>query len=634
MKAREILERYWGHKAFRPLQEEIIESVLAGNDTLALLPTGGGKSVCFQVPALCLGGLCLVISPLVALMKDQVERLRKMGIQAEALYSGQHPNEIKAILGNAMHEQVQFLYVSPERLKSKLFQANLPDLPIRLIAIDEAHCISQWGYDFRPEYREIAELRPLFPKVPFLALTASATARVRKDMMEILKFTNGKEFLGSFHRENLAYVVRNTENKEAQLLHIVSNLKGSGLVYTRSRKGTVEVAQLLQKNGISASFYHAGLGLEERNKRQQDWIDGKVRIMACTNAFGMGIDKPDCRFVIHLEMPDSPEAYYQEAGRAGRDGKKSYCVLLNSPDDAVKLKNRLEQNFPPESALRNLYDSISSYFHIPLGGQSDRVFPFDPDEFSRSRKLDPAFVRIGLSILAQQGLIYLSDSFYEQSKIQFLADPGELYRYQVENADMDVLIKMLLRTYGGLFDRPISIREEYLAKRLKLEPAAFKARLRSLHEQQVLIYQEQMDGIRLQFLGKRQSSSYIRFDEQFYAFRKEVYKGKLDAMLAFVEEKEACRTNKLLAYFDEYRTENCGTCDTCLEMKKQLKRDVPEMRKQIREVLIQNPCRPADLVSMLSQFNRIELENYLRILVDEKSVVLDATEKLKWISET
>ncbi|MFY8109689.1 MAG: RecQ family ATP-dependent DNA helicase [Bacteroidia bacterium] len=632
--ALQVLKQYWGHSSFRPLQEDIIQNILDGNDTLALLPTGGGKSICFQVPALVLDGLCLVISPLVALMKDQVERLQKMGITAHALYAGMHQNEIRNILGNCIQGKVKFLYVSPERLNANQFKANLQDLPITLIAVDEAHCISQWGFDFRPEYRQIAQLRPFFPKVPILALTATATKQVISDMQQQLDFKHAKVITGSFYRRNLSYVVRKTESKDNQILKVLKSVQGSGLIYVRSRKKTVEISHWLVKEGISASFYHAGLSFDERNKRQQAWIDNKIRVMVCTNAFGMGIDKPDCRFVVHIEMPDSLEAYYQEAGRAGRDGNKAYCLLLHGPSDSQQMEKRLLQNFPDEKDIRIIYDALCSYLHIPMGVNPERSFLFDIDDFCKNRQLDAYLVRASLSVLQQMEMLHMSDSFYEPSKLMMLMDPGEIYRYQVENEKYDNLLKILLRSYGGLFDKYSIISEKFISTKLKRNEAEIRLSLKKLTQQQVLDYQEQNEAVRLNFKTERIGSSYLRFDKAFYKQRKEIYFIKLQKMIEYAESDYLCRSRILLKYFEEWDSEDCGICDICLNNKRKQGFQKDEMERNIKQILQLKPLRIEELIEKIPEYPQEEISNYCRILLDKHILQLDSSEKLYWNGNT
>lgn len=484
-----ILQQYWGYNQFRSLQTEIIQSVLDGKDTLALLPTGGGKSLCFQVPAMLKEGFCLVVSPLIALMKDQVENLEKRNIKAKAIYSGLNYKEINLILDNACFDNdLKFLYVSPERLNTSLFLDKLPALPINLIAIDEAHCISQWGHDFRPEYRQIAALREHLPNINIVALTASATKKVVADIVTQLNFNEKNIFTKSFERKNLQYIVRQTENKPEKLLSIINNSNGSGLIYVRNRKQTEEISKFLLLNNISADFYHAGLKGETRNLKQNAWIENKVRIMVCTNAFGMGIDKPDCRLVVHYEMPDCLEAYYQEAGRAGRDEKPAYCILLHDGSDDINAKKKIGVNYPDINEISLTYQAICDYLQVPVNAKPDRSFDFDIISFVKRYNFDAFKTLSCLKILEQSNLIVLSEAFYEPSKIKIICSHETLYKFQVENEKLDAFIKFLLRSYGGLFDNYVRLNELELANRIKLPVASIYKYLERLHTLEIIDY--------------------------------------------------------------------------------------------------------------------------------------------------
>jgi ATP-dependent DNA helicase RecQ len=487
----EILKQYWGYDTFRPLQEDIIQSVLDGKDTLALLPTGGGKSICFQVPALAGDGLCIVVSPLIALMKDQVENLLARNIPAAAIYSGMSYKEINYTIDNCVHGAYKFLYLSPERLKSDLIKERIGRMDIGLIAIDEAHCISQWGYDFRPEYLQIAEVREQLPGVPVLALTATATPEVVADIQMQLKFPQKNVFVKSFARKNIAYVVNENQDKDQRMLHILSKVNGSGLVYVRNRRKTQELAYFLAKNRINADYYHAGLGFELRNKKQESWIKGKTRIMVCTNAFGMGIDKPDVRVVVHYEIPESLESYYQEAGRAGRDEKKAFAVLLFNHADELEAQKRLDLSFPADKDIKRVYQALSNYYQVPVGANVDRSFDFDMIDFCKKFSLETRVVYPALKILEQCDLIALTESFYEPSKIKFLLGQGMLYKFQVEHPSQDNFIKLLLRSYGGVFDGYVSISETVLAQREKVNESLVQKQLIQLHTMGVLDYEPQ-----------------------------------------------------------------------------------------------------------------------------------------------
>lgn len=464
-----ILRKYWGYGAFRPLQENIIQSVLAGRDTLALMPTGGGKSICFQVPALAQDGICIVVTPLIALMKDQVENLKERGITAVAIYSGMRKREVDIALDNCIYGPVKFLYLSPERLTSEMVRERIRHMRVNLFAIDEAHCISQWGYDFRPPYLQLSDLRELHPDVPYLALTATATPDVVTDIQEKLGFRNGVVLKKSFYRENLAYMVLHEEDKQRRMLRIIRKLGGSGIVYVRNRRETQETARFLVNEGISADFYHAGLPSEERTAKQDNWKAGHTRVIVATNAFGMGIDKADVRFVIHLEPPDSLEAYYQEAGRAGRDGKKAHAVLLYQDADLTQLKKNFQDSFPSVASIRKVYQYLGNYFQLAYGAGENLTLDFDIGEFCQRYQLETIPVLNALKFLERDGWVLLTESVYLPSRIKFEVPPDELYKFQVENQQLDGFIKMILRAYGGAFDHYIPIREQELSRKFGLD---------------------------------------------------------------------------------------------------------------------------------------------------------------------
>jgi ATP-dependent DNA helicase RecQ len=564
----QILKQYWGYDSFRPLQEEIITSILEGKDTLALLPTGGGKSICFQVPAMANEGICIVVSPLIALMKDQVENLNKHDIKAAAIYSGMNYRAINFTLDNCIHGDFKFLYVSPERLKTELFRERVKQMNVNQIAVDEAHCISQWGYDFRPEYLQIAELRELFPKVPILALTASATPYVVKDIQDKLRFKKQNVFVKSFERANLSYVVHHTEDKISRMLHILSKVHGSGLVYVRNRKKTQEIAQVLLNHHIRADFYHAGLPNELRAKKQEDWIRNHTRIMVCTNAFGMGIDKPDVRLVIHYEMPESLESYYQEAGRAGRDEQRSYAVLLHNKSDELEAAERLEYTYPKPELLLQVYRSLCHYYSLPNGASPDRSFDFDITQFCNSFQLKPAETYATIKLLEQCDLVMLNESFFEASRMRIVVHVDELYKFQVENPAYDPYFKLLLRSYGGLFDNYTIIDEALLANRAKLSANDMKKALLKMHKLGLIDYQPQKDKPQIMFLSERLNDSDFQRAIQFVAKRKQVAKEKLTSMVHYASNSSMCRSKVLVSYFDQYGANECGVCDICIAKKK------------------------------------------------------------------
>ena len=504
MKATEVLKQYWGYSSFRFPQAEIIQAVVQHKDVLAVLPTGGGKSICFQVPTMMMEGLCIVVTPLIALMQDQVSQLKKNGIPAIAIHSGLSHGEIDILLDNCVYGQQKFLYVSPERLKTDLFRVRFQKMNVSLIAIDEAHCISQWGYDFRPPYLEIAELRELKPDVPFIALTASATDQVRKDIMEKLQFREAAVFQVSFARKNFSLVVRNTEVKEKKLVEILTKVPGSAIVYVRSRKSTQAIAQFLQRNRISATFYHAGLHFDERTTRQREWLNDSFRVMVATNAFGMGINKSDVRTVIHLDLPENLESYYQEAGRAGRDGKQAYATILFHPTDAESLRSKAEQAYPTFDYLKKIYQALANHFQVAIHAGQGESYDFDMEQFAKKFSFKPAAIYPALKRLEEAGLLQFNESFYHPSRLHFSADKTKLYEFQVAHARFDPIIKMMLRLYGGeLYTDFVQISESQLAVALKISVAEVKLVLQQLNQLQLLIYSPVRDSPQVIFVIPR-----------------------------------------------------------------------------------------------------------------------------------
>jgi ATP-dependent DNA helicase RecQ len=584
-----LLKKYWGFEQFRPMQEEIIQSVLEGQDTLALLPTGGGKSLCFQVPALYFGGLCVVISPLIALMKDQVEQLQKRGIQAMAVFSGMSNREIDLTLDMAVFGKLQFLYVSPERLQTNLFKERAKRMKIKLLAIDEAHCISQWGYDFRPSYLEIIEFRNTIPDVPCIALTATATLPVQKDIQEKLQFRKAKLFQKSFARPNLSYSCIQTENKEGKLLEILQKVQGSAVVYLQSRKKTQQIALWLQKNGIRADFYHAGLTNDERNNKQNDWIANRSRVMVATNAFGMGIDKPDVRTVVHLDLTSSLEAYYQEAGRAGRDEKKAYAVVLFNQKDIDDLRKNTQQQYPDLTQLKDVYQRLANFFQLAIGSHHLSSFDFEISDFCKQYELNQRDTYFALKQLEQQGLIQLSESFYTPSRFMFRVDNTQLYEFQVANAKMDVLIKTILRMYGGeLFIHFSRISEGQISRQLKVETNLIIKQLQFLEQSGIGVYSPQKDKAQLTFTTPRQNADHLPIDYQDLIRRKQKDEEKTEAVIRYVNHQHRCRTLILLDYFGELSNERCGVCDICVQAKREQKlinNGVPDFADSIFKAL-------------------------------------------------
>ena len=624
MNETEILKHYWGFSSFRPLQEDIIAAVMKGEDTLALLPTGGGKSLCFQVPALAKEGICIVVSPLIALMKDQVENLKAKGINAVAIYAGMGKREIDILLDNCIYGPVKFLYLSPERLLSDLVRTRISYMNVNLVAIDEAHCISQWGYDFRPPYLQISSLREIHPDVPFIALTATATAFVRQDIREKLELKEPKIFVQSFARKNLSYVVFDLEDKYKKLISILSNVKGSGLVYVRNRRETADVALFLKRNHIAADFYHAGLDKDERSRKQSEWKQNKIRVMVATNAFGMGIDKPDVRFVVHLDLPESLEAYYQEAGRAGRDGKRSFAVLLANQSDQHALKAKYTDSFPSVEEIRKTYHHLGSYFQLAYGAGAGVSFSFDLADFCKRFKLGVIKTIGALKFLEHDGYLTLSENIFLPSRVMFTAGNEDVYRFQIENSGYDPLIKTVLRSYGGMFDHYAPISESDIAKRLGVSFNDVVRQLTNLQEQGLLSYLQQSDQPQLQYILARVDLLHLDTDVKYIELRRKVQAEQISAVLAYAGTA-VCRSIQLLAYFDEPNADKCGVCDVCLAEKKA--EEQAELTDRIDfeiATLLQAGLRPLDdLVPELKTGSDQEKLNRIRELLDAGKIKTD-----------
>ena len=562
----EILKQHWGYDNFRGIQEEIIQSIGQGKDTLGLMPTGGGKSITFQVPALAKEGLCIVITPLIALMKDQVRNLKERGIKAVAVYSGMTREEILVALENCIFGDYKFLYVSPERLDTEIFQTKLRRMNICMITVDEAHCISQWGYDFRPAYLKIAEIRQMLPEVPILALTATATPEVVNDIRLKLGFREGGQtFRMSFERKNLAYIVRHTEDKQKELIHILQKIQASAIVYTRNRKRTREITELLTANNISATFYHAGLSNEAKDQRQKSWLPGESRVMVATNAFGMGIDKPDVRIVIHIDMPDSPEAYFQEAGRAGRDGQKAYAVLLYAKSDKVNLNKRISDTFPDKEYIRKVYEDINFFFQMAMGDGAGCTFAFNIDEFCRNFKHFPVQADSALKILTRAGYLDYTDEQDNASRLIFTLRRDELYKLQEYEADIEKLIHVILRSYTGLFTDYAFINEESLSIRTGLSRQRVYEILVMLTQRRILHYIPRKKTPYIIYSQKRIEKERLIISPEIYEKRKESYASRIKAMIDYATAEEKCRSRMLLHYFGEKNEHNCGQCDVCLK---------------------------------------------------------------------
>jgi ATP-dependent DNA helicase RecQ len=618
MTIHEILKQYWGYDSFRPLQEDIVTSVLNKNDTLALLPTGGGKSICFQVPAMAMPGICIVVSPLIALMKDQVENLQKRGINALAIISGMGKREIDIALDNCIYGPVKFLYISPERLATDLVRERIKYMKVNLFAVDEAHCISQWGYDFRPPYLQLTAIRALHPDIPVLALTASATEQVQADIMQKLEFKHPKVFRKSFERSNLSYSVLNLENKLQKLIEICSKVPGSGIIYVKTRKDTVEIAKFLYQHGISASYYHAGLDADARSKTQQLWIQNQVRMMVATNAFGMGIDKPDVRLVIHYEMPESLEAYYQEAGRAGRDEKKAFAVLLFQKIDKLLFEKRFEQNFPPFEEVRRYYHLLCNYLQIPFESGEGVIYEFHIGDFCQKFQLDVITALSAIKTLEQNGYVALSEQALLPSRIQFLVNGEDLYKFQVEQARYDLFIKSILRAYGGAFDYFVAIKEVDLASKNQIRFDDAVKMLQELHDLGVISYIKKTDKPLLTFLKPRYKTEDVYLDFNFYQERKAIYESKMKAMLTYVTQNK-CRSEQMLSYFDETDTKACGVCDVCINKKRELLK--AEMIAAVLEQLVIKPLSLDDLVKAIKIGSEKDKLNVIRLLLEAGDVV-------------
>ncbi|NEW80870.1 MAG: RecQ family ATP-dependent DNA helicase [Mariniphaga sp.] len=559
----EILKQYWGYDEFRPLQEEIIRSVADQKDTLGLMPTGGGKSITFQVYSLSVDGICLVVTPLIALIKDQVENLRSKGIKVLAIYSGMSGREIDIALNNAIYGDYKFLYVSPERLGSEHFREFLVRMKLNLITVDEAHCISQWGYDFRPSYLKISELRELFPQTPILALTATATKKVVDDIQEKLLFREKNVLQKSFRRANLIYLVRDKEDKMGYLTDTIRKSKGTGIVYVRSRKKTREIAQMLQQHKIAADFYHAGLAPDLRSHKQDKWMRGEIRVIVATNAFGMGIDKPDVRFVIHLDLPDSLEAYFQEAGRGGRDGLKSVAVLLYNNTDKRRLHKMVTDSFPAIEIIRSVYNSVCNFLMIAIGSGKSGIFSFRIEDFSKRFGFQITAVYHSLKILERQGYVSYIENVDNYSRVMFTVRRDDLYKIQLRNAELDSFIKLILRSYTGVFTDFVNIDEALLARRSNLTGELIYLHLKTLAQNKIIDYIPQKKTPVLVFETERLDTNRIHISADNYQHRKVKYQLQVDSVIDYAVNDNKCRSVALLEYFGQYGSEPCGSCDIC-----------------------------------------------------------------------
>lgn len=621
----DVLKKYWGYDQFRNPQGAIVEASLAGKDVLALLPTGGGKSICFQVPTMMREGLCVVITPLIALMQDQVEQLKARGIAAVAVHSGLGKQELDWMLDNCVYGKIKFLYVSPERVQTEIFQERFKRMNVNLIAIDEAHCISQWGHDFRPPYLELKILRELKPDVPMMALTASATKRVQEDIINFAPLHNPAVFQISFARPNLSFVVRETEGKEKKLLEILRRVAGSSIVYVRSRKATVELAKFLQKQKISATYYHAGLNHEDRSARQDEWINNRSRVMVATNAFGMGINKPDVRVVVHMDLPEDLESYYQEAGRAGRDGKKSYAAIVYHASDVDKIELKVEQSHPSIDYAKKVYQALANYFQIPVGASEGESFDFDIDDFSKRFNLKSSSAFVALKKLEQEGFIQLSESFYRPSRLRFSVDKQRLYEFQVAQAHFDPLIKTLLRIYGAeILTDFISISENQIGSAMRWSAGEVKVNLAQLAKLQLLSYEPASDAPRITFTMARQDAERLCIDKQKWEEKRRWHLEKMQAMVNYTTQVHQCRMQVLQSYFGEHTENTCGVCDVCLERRKtQNLQALKTYRDQILFLLKQKALPVDELEDAVAPQDHDLFVEVIREMVDEGVIYYD-----------
>ena len=627
----QILKEYWGYTAFRPLQESIVQKAYGSEDVLALMPTGGGKSITFQVPALAKSGICLVITPLIALMKDQVENLKKRGIKALSVHSGMTAHEMDVALDNAAYGDYKFLYLSPERLGTELFRARVQKMNVNLIAVDEAHCISQWGYDFRPSYLQIAAIRELLPEAPMLALTATATPEVAQDIMEKLKFKAPNLLQKSFERKNLVYVVRRTENKQKELLKICRSILGTAIVYVRNRKTTQEIAALLIKNGISADFYHAGLSAEQRSAKQDDWKQGRIRVVVCTNAFGMGIDKPDVRLVVHIDLPESIEAYFQEAGRGGRDEKTSYAVLLCNEADKISLQQRFKVAFPPMETIRKVYQNVYSFYNYPYGAGKGVTHDFSLMDFAQRYHTHSLTAYSALQCLQRDGYLEVTDELNNPTRIMFTIHRDELYKIQVTNTDLDRFIKILLRIYPGLFSNYTGIDETYVARIAELPLNTVCDYLLRLAKRHVIAYIPRKRTPLIIFNEERLDEKNLRISKESYQLRMERYDQRMAAMLQYAQSATKCRSRQLLDYFGETDSLPCGRCDVCTA-KNALDMSSYEFEKiisAVKKIINENEVTIEQCVDAIKGENSKTLKA-LRWLIENEKVHEANDGKLRW----
>lgn len=627
---RQILTRFWGYSEFRDLQLDIIRSVAAGKDTLGLMPTGGGKSITFQVYSISQEGICIVITPLIALMKDQVENLNKKGIRALKIHSGMSQREIRIALDNAVWGDYKFLYISPERLNSEFFREKLAKMNVNLVTVDEAHCISQWGYDFRPSYMNIINVREIFPDVTFLALTATATPKVTEDIQEKLGFKEKNVLSVSFQRDNLSYRVRIVENKSAYLLESLKKVKGTGIIYARSRKGTREISNLLRKEKIQADYYHAGLSNLVRSDKQDNWLKGKTRVIVATNAFGMGIDKPDVRFVIHVDPPDSLEAYFQEAGRAGRDGKKSAAVLLFNNADSTKLKKHVTVAFPDISKIKKIYQSLCNYLQVAVGFGKGQVFEFSLQGFAQAYRYQITMVYNSLKILQREGYLEFTEEVDSPSRVHFIVSRDDLYKFQVANAELDGFIKLILRSYTGLFQGYVNIDEELISRKAGLSQETTYNFLKHLRKSGIVDYVPKNRTPYLYFSKERIDPKRLKISKENYDLRKEDFSRRIKSVIQFATRKDKCRSQLLLEYFGEQDSLRCGTCDVCQNQSKMEMSsfEFENLSNKVKKLLA-NPITYEQLLFKL-EGNREKMMEVVKWHIDNKKIVFRIDNKLEW----
>ena len=628
--SKEILKQYWGFSDFRHRQAEIIDNAFNGDDLLVIMPTGGGKSICYQIPALMHEGICIVVSPLVALMKDQVEQLTNRSIKADAIFSGLTKTEIDHKLDNAVYGDTKFLYVSPERIETQIFQERVKKMKVNLVAIDEAHCISQWGYDFRPSYLNIVELRDLLPGIPFMALTASATPAVREDIIEKLDL-KPKVFTSTFRRENISYISRKVENKSAKLIEALSKLAGSGIIYVRSRKKAAMVHQYLSENEISSTYYHAGLTGDERDLRQKQWMRNEIPIIVCTNAFGMGIDKPTVRFVIHWDIPDSLEAYYQEAGRAGRDGEMSYALLLYRSGDLSRLKSDIRRQFPAIAEVRQVYNALCNYMQVAMNSGYMMSFDFNLLQFVKTYKLDMMKAWHVISILEKEGYLMTSDNFGLPSRLKFLISKTDLYKFQVEYMKWDKHVQVLLRTYGGILDHYSQINEKYIADRLTMPMDQLMKDLKTLTRKGILNYIPFKNNPSITLLKNRLPDRSVIVDRDFWKTRRSVTEQQVETILNYCTSGEMCRQQIISEYFGETNTKACGKCDYCIEQRSpNLDEDeFSNIKSYLLDFLArQSSVKIEDIGREAGFYKKQNYTMAIRRLLDEGVLAIDANKQI------